>query len=242
MIKWLQNRIIGLAMATSKVEKNAFNNDGSTLSDNIGIDINHKVGFLSHSLINGELTEEVKNLRWRMYKTLDAMESVNQVVIGYEKLIDPEDGSEYDSPIMGAGTDSKVKLRKVKVDDFDDYPLFMVINNDEIISSMTDRMSKGETDKFDHKVEFTFNEIARYKPEDFLIKLNIRKIDDDNFLGELYFSKYHDGNSPTHALFIKELERSYNRKKIDYLFDIEKIGFITNLDIGVNNNKGIYIR
>lgn len=239
MIKWLKNRMIGLAMATAKVEKSALNNDGTMLSDGIGMNVSHKKGFLSHDLINGILSEEVKELRWRMYKVLESSEDKNKIIIGYEKATDPETGEIYDKPILGDAVDSKFRLNKTKVDDFDSYPLDMLINNTEIVASMTERISNGEQTTFNKKIEFEFHDLPRYKIESFLLKAIIRKVNDFEYLGELYFSKYHDGYSPTHALFIKDIENCYKRKKIDYLFDLKTIGFITDKqDLGVKPNRG----
>lgn len=239
MIKWLQNRMIALAMATSKVEKNALNNDKSMLSDNIGMDISHKKGFLSHDLINGVLSEEVKELRWRMYKVLESSNNHNKIIIGYTKKTDPETGEIYDEPILGDGVDSKYKLNKTKVDDYDSYPLDMLINNTEIVNSISERIKLGEKTTFDRKTEMQFHDLPRYKIEGFLLKTIIRKINEMEYLAEFYFSKYHDGYSPTHALFIKDIEKCYNRKQIDYLFDLKCFGFITtDHDLGVKPNKG----
>lgn len=238
MINWLKNRMVALALATSKVEKSALNNDGSMLSDDVGVTVNHKKGYLSDDLMKGILSQEVKELRWRMYKVLDEAENRNKIIIGYKDAVDPETGEIYQEPIMGDALDSKYRLNKVKTDDFDDYPLDMLINNSDVSGSMTDR-AKGEITTLEKKLEFEFYDLPRFNIREYVIKMIVRKINDEEFLGEIYFSKYHDGYSPTHALFIKDIEKCYQRKKVDYLFDLKTIGFITNdKDLGVKANKG----
>lgn len=240
MIKWLKNRMLDIAIATARVEKSALNNSGVSMTDDVGHTINHKQGTLSDALIRGELTQEVKNLRWRMYKTLMAMEDVNQVIVGYEKMVDPETGETYDSPIMGEGVDGKVKLRKVPIDTYDDYPIHMIIENTETNNGIAERLKQNGSEvlKTHRKVEVECYEMSRFPIHEFLKKINVRLVDEGKYLVEMCFSKYHDGYSPTHALFIKEMERAFARKKIDNLFELKQIGFITHNDMGVKSYKG----
>lgn len=237
MIKWIKNNLIALALATSKVENNALNNNGNLLSNESEAHQKNNSGSLKDALLNGVITKEVEDLRWRMYKVLEAADNDNkQVIRGY--LPPDEDG--FEAPIMGILSKSAA-LKKVVLDDFDSYPLEFLVNNDTETLNSSDNLklqldgTKVEPSK---KLEIVYDSLTKFKVENFCTKLNIRTIDEKTKLGELYFSAYHDGYSPAHALFIAELTRMYDSQRYNYMFDIKSIGFVSSNDMGVKDNLG----
>ena len=117
MIDWLQKQIARFMISTANVEKNAFGQTKETLESDVSKVQRHTQGQLADSLINAEITQEVLNLKWRTYKILKATSSVKSTIVGYD---------EDNIPIVKTTKrNNKAGLKKVKLDDFDDYKLEM---------------------------------------------------------------------------------------------------------------------
>ena len=69
-MKWIKRQIAAFSLAMSSVEKNTLSQQGLTVDAGVNSEQSHKKGTLEYNLINGEVTQEVKDLRWRMYKIL----------------------------------------------------------------------------------------------------------------------------------------------------------------------------
>ena len=143
MIKnWFKNQIAAAAMAFSNVEKNTFNQQGKTLDSDTKQEKKHEEGTLAYNLKQGEVTQEVKDLRWRTYKILKATEGLKLKVNSMNS-----DGSfNYDAVNT---QDHSYLLNKIKIDNFDDYKLEMVVDNSEIILDGTNSMNNEHIKIFD---------------------------------------------------------------------------------------------
>ena len=83
--KWLKQKAAIISLAISNVEKSALNNTGDVLDVTSSHHQRLNQGILADSLINGEITQEVQNLKWRTYKILKATEGVSAEIIGYDE-------------------------------------------------------------------------------------------------------------------------------------------------------------
>jgi transcriptional regulator with PAS, ATPase and Fis domain len=129
---WLTNQITRIMISTANVEKNAFGQNGESLETDVNKHQRLTQGQLADSLIKGEITQETLNLKWRTYKIIKATEGVKSTITGYD---------EDDMPIVKTTRKNpKLALKKVKVDEFDDYKLEMVLDNSEIALNTTDIM------------------------------------------------------------------------------------------------------
>ena len=256
---WLTKKIGTITMALSSVEKNALNQTGEMLSSDIGHAQKHTQGQVADSLINGEITQEVMDLRWRMYKIIQETDGLTTQIIDYEA-----DGT----PITKTTKkDIKKGLKKVKMDTYDDYPLEFVIPNDEIVTSGNDVMDnhhieifdeptinhdedgmivsathgeiKGEEYYFTNKTEkpiiISSNITRRFFLENFTKKLNVRNISETEKLLEFYVSIYPDVDNRTSRLFLSELKKIINDNRLSDLIEINSVDFITYKAIGVND-------
>ena len=133
MINWIQRQITRFMLSTANVEKNTFGQNSKTLETDVNKHQRLTHGQLADSLVNGEVTQEVMDLRWRTYKILKATEGVKSTITGYE-----EDGTPI---VKTTKRNPKLALKKIKLDTFDDYRLEMVLDNTEIALSTTDSMS-----------------------------------------------------------------------------------------------------
>jgi hypothetical protein len=262
--KWLKKQMTAIALATANVEKNALGQESIDLGNNTDAHQRHNQGTLADSLVQGEITEEVKNLRWRMFKVLDASNKMIVSSLGVD-----EEGYHTLDIEQPDSVGSKVLLSKVKIDDFDDYPLELVIDNKEIaIGSMDavnedlkeynydERKASVEADE-DGDAKATIGEITneayhatikgekpvkvirelrpKFEIERFTKKLNVRKINDKERLLEFYVSIYPDEYDKRSKLFLSELKRAMKNPRVINMLDITAVGFTTYKAIGVKD-------
>ena len=142
MIKWFKQNLAMLMLSLSKVENNAIYNTGNSLGSLDGTHNRLMQGRLSDSLINGEITEEVKELRWRMYKIMKESTNLKTDIVDYDS-----DGL----PITKTFKVNRHKLDKVVVDEYDDFKPILVVNNDEITLSSKDVLDMGEFTNLEEK-------------------------------------------------------------------------------------------
>jgi hypothetical protein len=160
---WVKKKAAIVSLALANVEKNAFSQTGESLSSDVNQERRHTQGQLADSLVHGEVTQEVIDLRWRTYKVLKETEGVVAEITGYD-----DDGM----PIVKTRKkDKKVGLDKIKIDPTDPYPLEIVVDNTEITLSIsesinnvfinTNEMPKIESETFiDEKLSTKKEEIA----------------------------------------------------------------------------------
>jgi hypothetical protein len=130
--KWLKQRAAMLSLAMAGVEKNSLGQKGHSLEQTINQERRHTQGTMLDSLKEGRVTQEVMDLRWRTYKILKASDGVTANIKGYD---------DNGQPIYSIKKlDKKKGLTKVKVDNFDNYPLELVVDNSPISSGGNDAM------------------------------------------------------------------------------------------------------
>lgn len=257
MKKWFNNKIAGVLIGIGNVEKNSLSKN--LLSDDISKHSEKETGTLMSSLKNNIVTQEVMDLRWRMYKVIQETDSLTTKIIGYEA-----DGTPITKTIK---KDVKKGLKKIPMDTYDTYPLEFVIPNDEIVTSGNDVMNNKHIEIFDNPtinfdeegliISATHGEIngeeyyitnktekpiiinsensRRFFLEHFTKKLNIRNISENEKLLEFYVSMYPDIYNRTSRLFISEIKKIINDNKKSDIIDINNVDFITYKAIGVND-------
>jgi hypothetical protein len=153
--RWGASKLATISLAMANVEKNSLGQSAEPLSTDTAKFQRHTQGQLADSLINGEITQEVINMRWRMYKIMRETEGVTAEITGYD-----EDGM----PIVKmAKRNVKAGLRKVKLDTYDSYPLEMVIDNSEIVLGGNQAMDNDNISLFD---EVIINQTTGPKDDD----------------------------------------------------------------------------
>lgn len=264
IINWVRSKLATLALATASVEKDMFKQTSVELEGTIGYVQRHNQGTLADSLNRGEITQEVKELRWRLFKILETSDKmmVNSLSTdseGYHEL----DVKKTTSATIKSG------LKKVKLDDKDDYPLEMVIDNKEITLSSDDIISNDSINEYDSKdrtdsivsnediTSATLGDISsekyhssikterpikvvrdlrpKFDIETFTTKLNIRVINDSERLLEFYVSKYPDEYNRKSRLFLSEIKKAIKNPRTSNMLDLKGVGFTTYKDIGVKD-------
>src|ERR1700734_3447009 len=114
IIMGLKKWMTYLAIAMAGVEKTALGQRSKELDSQIGKYQRHTKGDLADSLIHGEVTQEVLNLKWRTYKILQAVDGY-KTEVSYD-----EDGNPITNTYM---VDRTLGLSKIKMDEYDSFPL-----------------------------------------------------------------------------------------------------------------------
>jgi len=158
--KWLKRQFIGIVLATGKVGENALNQEGTSLGEETKMQQSIKQGTLSHDLINGQLTQQVMELRWRTYKVLEATQSIGTKFLGYMKDDDGNDvvieGEKV--PLFETFEINPTSINATG-DPFDDYDVELIVDNTTITRG---RMGDGSID--DVQVAYqTQNELEEVK-------------------------------------------------------------------------------
>jgi hypothetical protein len=153
--KWGYSKLAMLSLAMANVEKNSLGQSAEPLSTDTAKFQRHTQGQLVDSLINGEVTQEVIDMRWRTYKIIRETEGVTAEIVGYD---------ENGMPIVKTRKRSKkAGLKKVKLDEFDSYPLEMIIDNSEIVLGGNQAMDNDNISIFD---EVIINQTTGPKDDD----------------------------------------------------------------------------
>jgi hypothetical protein len=246
---WFKKQATAFTLAMTSVEKNALSQEGTELTHSSSVEKKKQASSLADALIKGEITQEVKELRWRTYKVIKASESNSVKMI--PKMIVLEDGTreflldEYGSIIfeeIKVNTNNRERIMSgVILDMTDSYPLKLVINNDAITNGIISTNDETAL-SFKSYLSNSFNErpikvsrdfIPKFEIENFTRKLIVRTISETEVLLEFYVSKYIDEHNMTNKLFINEINKVINNgpDKINFL-EIKEVGFITYNSIG----------
>lgn len=238
---WIKNKIIGLMLSLSKTEK-MFLSDKDSDDSGIGKYQSHRQGMLSDSLIKGELTQEVKELRWRLYKVIQHSKNYKSDITGYE-----EDGT----PIVNTTiATNKSKLNKYGCDESDnEFKLKVVVPNDNLTNDsvdITDKINDETNDisrdnylsnlKKINTLLLKRDHLPMFKIEDYTTKMLIREMPDHKVLLEFYVSKYR-GEDKKSTLFLSEIKKIIKGKKYrSPILDFNSIFFISDNCLGVIDN------
>ena len=256
---WLNKKLTTISLALGNVEK-------SVIGQNIeGIDITtnqerrNTQGTLMDSLKHGEVTQEVKEFRWRIYKILKEIEGYKTDIVGYT-----EDGLPITKTIK---VDKKRSLTKVNVDKFDSYSLEMVVDNSEIVINTNDTIyndtmklfddvkinknTSGETMSATHgeiksdeysmmnkqevPIKVYREIIPKFELEKYVKKLNIRSINEKDKLLEFYVSLYPDEYNRKTRLFISDIKKAIENPRSSSILEITGVNFITYKTLGVED-------
>lgn len=149
---WLKTQAAAMAIALSSVEKNALGQKGENLESESGTHQRLNQGRLSDDLLRGELTQQVKELRWRTYKVLkEADKYITKSAPVYQEGKEPvkkydDEGNliEVVDGVVDGYTNVTVKVEnkgekdvaKLSLDPFDTYPAELCVINDVIVKDV----------------------------------------------------------------------------------------------------------
>jgi hypothetical protein len=232
---WFKKKAAALSIAFTNVEKELVNQKNNGVANTINNVTSVNKGTLADDLMRGEMTQEVRNLRWRMYKV---MQHADKLLVEHN----PETGETKVSSKNQYTDYNRSMANAIKVDKFDIYEPQMAVYNEGIARGIaeTDLDGKENYHKMSYTekpIRFEYKFIPKYEFVDFVTKLIVRKISDEEKLLEFYVSKYPDENNFTSNIFLKEVKKLIDnpRLKLDFL-EFNEVGFITDKTIGADDH------
>lgn len=214
-----------LAAATKNVETQTLsqvNVDSVEGGINIVQDVNQGVHELAKALLRGELTEEVKQLRYRNYK-------VDREAKKYK----------YFSPTLALKKKEGKDNKFISFDKSDGLEVITVQYNYAISEDVLDAINQiengGRGKKTKYKFEFKRDFIPRFRMEEFAKKVVVKRLDETHVILDFYFSKYperffrrSDDKSFRSKVFIHEIESIRDKGVKSDMLDVEELRFVTN--------------
>ena len=150
-------------------------------------------------------------------------------------------------PIYSGSTliPTKQLLKKVKIDNLDNYELEMVFKNIPITMGINEAINQfytGETIsamnyfstlKQDQPIKIERKNYPKFDIEKYTKKVNIRHIEGNKKMIEFYVSKYEDELNKTSKLFLKEVKKLINDgpRNIDFI-EFDEVGFVSENTLG----------
>lgn len=223
----------GMAVADKEISSGE---KTSAASDGVGIEQKKETDNVYAQMLRGEVTEEVKELRYEMYQA---------------------DRKSYEYVYSGGGMAKK----RNKVFDFDGniynedgLEVEIVQENDAIPLSLTDYgiVSYGEHVAYDdskdvdpdglhdgeRRIHVKYEFIPRFKIENFAKKIVVKKVSDESKrVLDLYFWEYPNQFERISRLFTNYLKSVYDGEERPYAFDIQAISFVSYKAYGTDATK-----
>lgn len=214
-----------LAAATKNVETQTLsqvNVDSVEGGINVVQDVNQGVHELAKALLRGELTEEVKQLRYRNYK-------VDREAKKYK----------YFSPTLALKKKEGKDNKFISFDKSDGLEVITIQYNYAISEDVLDAIKQiengGRGKKTKYKFEFKRDFIPRFRMEEFAKKVVVKRLDETHAILDFYFSKYperffrrSDDKSFRSKVFIHEIESIRDKGIKSDMLDVEELRFVTN--------------
>lgn len=231
MKKWFINlwrKIIlyttNFAAASKNAEIQVLSQGGKDSADggvSVVQDVTQGTHMLSKALLKGELTEEVKQLRYRNYK------------------IDRESKKyKYYAPTLALKRKDGKDNKFISYDKSDGLDVITIQYNYAISEDILDAIHQiedgGRGKETKYKIEIERNFVPRFKVEEFLKKLVVKRFDETHAILDFYFSKYperffrtSEDKSFRSKAFIHEIEKIRDEKVKSDILDMEHLRFVT---------------
>lgn len=213
--------ITGLMIGMKKTEEEMFTQIGMSSSADSTIGQEAATNRVSQALLKGELTQAVKELRYRTY-------TVDREAKKYE----------YFSPTLAKKTDTKFSSKFVKYENLDNLKIVTIQPNERNVSSVNETLKNAiyKDDKLlfvEPEKSYTIkierdNLFPRYKMEGFIKRVAVFETDKKNIYRiDLYVSKYPDDKVFISKGFVREIEKIKQQNIKSDITDISGISFTT---------------
>lgn len=212
IINQLKKYAVGLFYGMKAADKEFFSQEGG--SSEVGTTINENIhqDKLSNSLRQGEVTQEVEELRYRTYEV--AKKSGEFSYLGNGVAVKKE----------------KPSTSKIAVDETDGYPLQLIQSNTLLVKNVLDEINRVDTygDEDKYTIKCIRNFMPRFKIEDFTNKLVVKRVDVDEVQLHFYCSKYSNEYELLKTKgFINEINKIINDNTKSDILDIDSIWFVS---------------
>jgi hypothetical protein len=239
MTNWLKSQFLALILALVNVEKNALKQNGGNLSDDVGQEQQIQQNQFLQDLIQGRVTQEVKFLRWRIFKILETIQG---------KDITVKENADGTVNYTAKDKNYSHKLKKIKTDPSDTNELELVVDNLtdttmgqlDILDAKNENINASEHDslvKPESKIKIRHTYPSKFRLEKYVKKMNVRTIDGETKLLELYVTSYPDEFDRLHKMFMIELKKTVANPRASNIIELDTISFVTNKDLGTVDNR-----
>lgn len=212
MLKKIKKYLYGLIYGVGSVEEVILKpKDINTSNSNTTINQTIEKQSVAKDLINGELTEQVKELRYRTY------------------LVDRESKKyEYFSPTLAIKRD-KYDTKFINYENSDNLKIVTLQHNKPIVENVLETLkqvdSVGEKCKRTIKIYRDF--FPRFHIEDFTTLVVIREFDDKHHIVDFYISKYHDKHDVIKRSLLSEIISIRDKGIRSDMLRFDRMSFIT---------------
>lgn len=208
----LQKFFYGLFYGMKATEDNMFHQSGLSIGEGTSIIKELEDQRVSKALLKGEVTQQVEELRYRTY------------------MVDKESKTfEYFAPTLALKRD-KQDTKFLKYDDSDGLELITVQPNDFLVETVGETLEQvgGRGKRTEYRVKIKRNFVPRYKIEEYITRLDVKKLDDKHVILDMYVSKYPNDKDFKSKGFVREIEKIRDEKIKSDVLDYEEVSFITN--------------
>lgn len=235
---WLNIKILlhylfaGMAVADKEITTGS---KDATAADGMGIEQKKEVDNVYSQMLRGEVTEEVKELRYEMYQA---------------------DRKSYDYVYSGGGRAKKNNVFSFdgNVYNEDGLEIELVQDNDSTPISLTDYgiVSYGEHVYYDdskdvdpdglhdceRRIHIKYDYLPQFKLENFARKIVVKKVEDEGKrVLDLYFWEYPNQFERISKIFTNYIKGVFENTERPYAFDIQAISFISYKAYGTDATK-----
>lgn len=211
-INKVKNFLVGLFYGVRATETEVFTQAGSSSNSDVIIDKEVGTNSLAEALLKGEVTQEVKELRYQTY-------AVERESSNYEYLAN--------GVVVKKNPNEECRL---SLDKTYDYQLQLVQENKIQTNSVFQELSRVDTYGGERKytIHIERTQIPRYRLEEYTQKLVVKRIDVEHVFLEFYCSKYPDKfNQIMTQGFLTEVKNVKEDKKPTEIFTFDKVWFIS---------------
>ncbi len=178
------------------------------------IEVTDEADSVYKDLLKGEITQEVMELRHEMYYS--ERESHKYRYIGNGVVEKRNDI--FDKRFEGIENEDNLEILLVQI-------------NNEDTGGVKEALEIGNWREFDLKIERNF--IPKFRIEEFVNKLVVKKLDDTHVMLDMYTTQYKDKYNVRNTLFVIEVEKIYMGDTDTTTLAFDNLSFVTRKSWGV---------
>ena len=124
----------------------------------------------------------------------------------------------------------KQDTKFLKYDDRDGLELITVQPNDFLVETVSETLEQvgGRGKRTQYRIKIKRNFTPRYKIEEYITRLDVKKLDDKHVILDMYVSKYPNDKDFKSKGFVREVEKIRDEKIKSDILDYEEVSFLTN--------------
>ena len=201
----------GLFYGMKATEDSVFHQSGLSIGEGTSIIKEVEDKRVSKALLKGEITQEVEELRYRTYKVDKELKTF-----------------EYFAPTLAMKRD-KQDTKFLKYDDSDGLELITAQPNDFLVETVSETLEQvgGRGKRTQYRIKIKRNFVPRYKIEEYVTRLDVKKLDETHVILDMYVSIYPNDKDFKSKGFLSEIKKIHNEKIKSDILDYEEVSFVT---------------